>query len=77
VLWSDEAYVVLGDNKGPVFITRRSDKFYDDSCVMLKLKQSNLRVMIWGCIMRGRNLKGTLVVLDYPGGRGGMTADSY
>jgi len=76
VLWSDEAYVVLGDNKGSVFVTRRSDEVYDDTCVVPKFKQSNLRVMIWGCIMRGR--KGPLVVLEYPGGRGGgMTADRY
>ena len=25
--------------------------------------------MVWGCIMKGR--KGLLVVLEYPGGRGG------
>ena len=32
--------------------------------------------MVWGCIMKGS--KGPLVVLDYPGGRGGgMTADRY
>lgn len=76
VLWSDEAYIVLGDNKGTVYVTRRPEEIYNEKCVVPKFKQSSLRVMIWACIMRGK--KGPMVVLEYPGGRGGrMTADRY
>jgi transposase len=76
VIYSDEAYIVLGDNKGPIWVTRSPEEVYDDSCVVLKFKQSLLRIMIWGCILRGR--KGPLVILEYPGGRGGgMTAARY
>jgi len=76
VIYSDEAYIVLGDSKGPVWVTRSADEVYNDDCVVPKFKQSSLRIMVWGCIMRGR--KGPLVVLEYPGGRGGgMTAARY
>jgi transposase len=76
VLYSDEAYVVLGDNKGTVYVTRSVDEVFDDECVVPKFKQSSLRIMVWGCIIKGR--KGPLVVLEYPGGRGGgMTAVRY
>ena len=35
-----------------------------------------MRVMVWGCIMKGR--KGPLAVLEYPGGQGGgMTGQQY
>jgi hypothetical protein len=76
VIYSDEAYIVLGDNKGPVWVTRSPEEVYDNSCVVPKFKQSSLRIMVWGCILRGR--KGPLVILEYPGGRGGgMTAARY
>jgi hypothetical protein len=76
VIYSDEAYIVLGDNKGPVWVTRSPEEVYDNSCVVPRFKQSSLRIMVWGCILRGR--KGPLVILEYPGGRGGgMTAARY
>lgn len=76
VIWSDEAYVVVGDQAGQVFVTRRADEVYDDECVVEKFKQSSFRVMIWGCIMMDR--KGPMTVLEYPGGKsGGMTAQRY
>ncbi|KZP21899.1 hypothetical protein FIBSPDRAFT_683098, partial [Athelia psychrophila] len=76
VVYSDEAYIVLGDAKGTVYVTRTADEVYDESCVVPKFKQLSLRIMVWGCIMKGR--KGPLVVLEYPGGRGGgMTAARY
>jgi hypothetical protein len=76
VIYSDEAYIVLGDNKGPIWVTQSPEEVYDDSCVVPKFKQSSLRIMIWGCILRGRN--GPLVILEYPGGRGGgVTAARY
>ena len=41
-----------------------------------KFKQSNLRIMVWGCIMKHK--KGPFVVLEYLGGRrGGMTSARY
>jgi hypothetical protein len=76
VIWSDEVYVVLGDQKGSVFVTRNLQEEFHEDCVILKFKQSNLQIMAWSCIMKGK--KGPLVVLDYPGGRGGgMTAVRY
>jgi hypothetical protein len=49
VIYSDEAYIVLGDNKfGFIWVTRSPEEVYDDSCVILKFKQSSLRIMVWG-----------------------------
>lgn len=76
VIWSDEVYVVLGDRAGSVWVTRTADEEYDEVCTVPKFKQSNLRIMCWACIMKDK--KGPLLVLDYPGGRGGgMTAKRY
>jgi hypothetical protein len=67
---------VLGDNKGSVYVTRSAKEVFDDDCVIPKFKQSSLQIMVWGCILEGK--KGPLVVLEYPGGRGGgMTANRY
>jgi hypothetical protein len=76
VIWSDECYVYIGDDKGTVYVTRSADEEYDEDCVVPKFKQSSLRIMIWGCIMK--NSKGPMVVLEYPGGKGGgMNANRY
>jgi len=68
-IFSDECYVYLGDRHGRIFVTRRPDEKYDKDCLVPTFKQSSVRIMVWGCIMDGR--KGPLVVLEYPGGRGG------
>ena len=76
VIWSDEAYVVLGDQKGSVYVTHTKDEEFNNDCVIPKFKQSSLQIMVWGCMMKGK--KGPLVVLEYPGGPGGgMTAAQY
>lgn len=76
VIWSDECYIWLDDNRTRIYVTRRADKEYLDECVVQVFKQSPVRVMIWGCIMEGR--KGPLVVLEYPGGKGGgMNSKRY
>ena len=76
VIWSDEVYVYIGDDQGTVWVTRAADEKFHKDCVVPTYKQSPLRVMLWGCIMKGQ--KGPLVVLEYPGGRGGgMTAKRY
>ena len=76
MVYSDEAYVMLGDGKGTVYVTQSPEEVYDDDCVVPKFKQSSLRIMIWACIMRG--WKGPFIVLLYPGGHGGgMTAVRY
>lgn len=75
-IWSDECYVLVGDQKGTIYVTRTADEKYDEDCVIPRFTQSDLRVMVWGCIMK--NDKGPLVVLEYPGGKGGgMTAQRY
>jgi len=48
VIYSDEAYVVLGESKGTVYVTRTADEVYHDDCIIPKYKQSDLRVMVWG-----------------------------
>jgi transposase len=57
-------------------VTRRPDEEYLEECLAPTFQQSSLRVMIWSCI--GLGWKGPIVVLDYPGGKGGgMTAKRY
>jgi len=76
ITWSDESYIYIGDTHGRVYVTRRVDEVLHEDCVVPTFKQSSLRVMVWGCIMRGR--KGPLVVLEYPGGKGGgMNSKRY
>jgi transposase len=76
VIFSDECYVHVGDKCGRIFVTRRKDERLLDECVVPTFKQSKLCIMIWGCIARGR--KGPLVLLDYPGGKGGgMNSKRY
>jgi hypothetical protein len=69
VIWSDECYCYQGDTHEWIYVTRRADEEYEEGCVSPTFKQSSLHVMVWGCIIRGQ--KGPLVVLEYPGGRGG------
>lgn len=69
VIFSDECYVYLGDSHGRIFVTRRPGEELFEGCLVPTFKQSTVRVMVWGCIMGGR--KGPLVVLEYPGGKGG------
>ena len=69
VIWSDECYVYIGDNHGKIYVTRCADEVLNEDCLVPTFKQSSVRVMVWACIMKGR--KGPLIVLEYPGGKGG------
>jgi transposase len=76
VIWSDECYIILGEHPGIVWVTRAKDEEYDDECTVPFDKQSDKRIMVWGCVMK--DSKGPLVVLEYPGGKGGgMDAARY
>ena len=76
VIFSDECYVHLGDKHGRIFMMRRKDEQLFDECVVPTFKQSAIRVMVWECIVEGR--KGPLVVMEYPGGKGGgMNSKRY
>jgi len=76
VIWSDECYIYLGDKKGDIWVTRSSAEVWHEDCLVPKFQQSSIRVMMWGCIAYGK--KGPLIVLEYPGGKGGgMTALRY
>jgi hypothetical protein len=76
VMWSDECYLHLDDKNGRVYVTRRPDEVWEQECLVPSFKQSNICVVVWGCIADG--WKGLLVVLEYPGGKGGgMTAARY
>ena len=76
IIFSDECYIYLGDKQGRIYVTRRADEVLLDECLVPTFKQSSVRVMVWGCIMEGH--KGPLVVLEYPGGKGGgMNSTRY
>jgi transposase len=76
VIWSDECYCYQGDTHERIYVTRRADGEYEEGCVIPTFKQLSLHVMVWGCIIQGQ--KGPLVVLEYPGGRGGgMNSTHY
>ena len=76
IIYSDESYFYIDTKKDAGFVTRRPDEKYEEDCCIPTFKQANIRVMVWGCIAKGR--KGPLVILDYPGGKGGgMDADRY
>ena len=61
--------IYLGDNWGRIYVTWRPDEEFDEDYLVPTFKQSSVRVMVWGCIMKAQ--KGPLVVLEYPGGKGG------
>ena len=72
---SDECMVKSG-GKGQVHIPCRPGEEFDENCVILKMKQSNIKAMIWAAVMLGK--KGLIVVLEYPGGKGGgMNKERY
>jgi hypothetical protein len=49
---------------------------YKEDCLTPTFQQSSVCIMIWSCISLGQ--KGPIVVLDYPGGKGGgMTVKQY
>jgi len=59
-----------------VYVTQRPGEECLEECLVPIFKQSSICVMVWGCIMEG--VKGPLVVLEYPGGRGGgMNSERY
>jgi hypothetical protein len=52
------------------------DEVWNEDCLVPKFQQSPICVMMWGCIAYGH--KGPLIVLEYPGGKGGgMTTLRY
>ncbi|PPQ72084.1 hypothetical protein CVT25_013905 [Psilocybe cyanescens] len=76
MIFSDECYVYLGNKQGRIYVTRHADEELVEECLVPTFKQSSVRVMVWGCIMEGK--KGPLVVLAYPGGKGGgMNTSRY
>lgn len=76
LMWSDECYVQVGDTPGVIYVTRTPAEEFLEACTVPTFKELNVKVMVWGCIARG--WKGPLLVLDYPGGRGGgMNTERY
>ncbi|CAA7267815.1 unnamed protein product [Cyclocybe aegerita] len=75
-MFSDECYVYLGDNRGRIYVTWHPDEELLEECLVPAFKQSTVHVMVWGCIVKDQ--KGPLVVLEYPGGKGGgMNSKHY
>ena len=57
-------------------MTRHANEELNEDCLVPTFKQSSVHVMVWACIMKGR--KGPLIVLEYPGGKGGgMNSAQY
>jgi hypothetical protein len=52
-----------------MYITQCTDEEFINECLVLTFKKSSIYVMVWACIIDGK--KGPLIVLDYPGGKGG------
>ena len=76
IIFTDECYVWVNDKCGRVFVTRQKDERSLDECLVPAFKQSNVRVMFWGGVAEGR--KGPLIVMKYPGGKGGrMNSKCY
>ncbi|KAI0781746.1 hypothetical protein C8Q75DRAFT_796064 [Abortiporus biennis] len=76
VAFSDECYIYIEDSKSRVYVTHRPDEQLLEECLVPSFKLSSICVMVWGCIMKDK--KGPLVVLEYPGGKGGgMTSKRY
>jgi hypothetical protein len=49
VIWSNECYMHLGDNHGPIYITH-----HPEGCLVPTFKQSTVCIMVWGSIIRGK-----------------------
>ncbi|EIW76765.1 hypothetical protein CONPUDRAFT_63424, partial [Coniophora puteana RWD-64-598 SS2] len=74
--WSDECYMVISNLKGTVYVTRGPGEEYSKECLRPVFKKSRKDIMVWGCIMLGVN--GPLVMMEYPGGKGGgVTGERY
>lgn len=67
VIWSDECYVHMGNDRGTVWVTRAPSKRFDEDCLIPTFKQLLLWVTIWACIMRGS--WGPMGILDYREGK--------
>ena len=57
------------DGKGHVYITHHPGEEFNENCVVPKIKQFNIKSMVWVSVMLGK--KGPIVALEYPGGKGG------
>ena len=42
VIWSDECYVYLGDDRGTVWVTRTAEEEFDENCIIPTFKQSTI-----------------------------------
>ena len=63
IAWSDEAYFVMGKNKGRIWVTRRAGEDLLDECCIPQLTQLSVWCMVWALIMEG--VKGPMVILEY------------
>ncbi|PWW76358.1 hypothetical protein C7212DRAFT_186130, partial [Tuber magnatum] len=61
VIWTDECTFNVGYALGRVWITRRVDKEFEESCLLHKFKKLE-SILVWGCFVGRR--KGPLLVWD-------------
>lgn len=76
IIFSDEAYIVLGGSAASRYVTRRAGEEFAPGKTMPMFKQSPVKVMVWACI--GLGMKGPITVIDFVGGKGGgVNASCY
>jgi hypothetical protein len=51
IIWSDESYIYISDDT--IWVTQSTDEEYDEACVVPTITQSSVRIMVWGCIIKG------------------------
>ena len=69
VVWSDECYIYVGDDNGRTYVTRKRGDFGREEYMVPRFQKSEVKLMIWSCIALG--VKGPLIILRFPGGKGG------
>ena len=61
VIWTDECGFNVGGSLGRVYVTRKADEEYDDSCLLPRFKKLET-IHVWGCFMGKK--KGPLIIWD-------------
>ncbi len=51
IIWSDEIYVYVGGVPKTVYVTHAPDEVDLEEYMAPHFKQSNVKVMVWACIM--------------------------
>ena len=61
VIWTDECAFNVGGAPGRIWVTRRAEEEFAESCLLPKFKKRE-SIIVWGCIVGRR--KGPLIIWD-------------